>query len=330
MIKEAVATGATIEEAQQAATLMLDAPISAEIQFEILTMPEKKVFGLFGGKQAEVRAYYEAPDEKKPEKKVTGKSEKKAEKKAEKKTSVPKAEKKEAVVVEKEAAPKEKVEEAACPETVVKAYNYLKTIVNGIGITQANIDIFKAEKEFFFEISSEEDYSILIGRRGETLDSIQYLVRLVANRGKDEDEFSKISVNIGNYRQKREVTLKEIARKTAGKVKRYGRSIALDPMNPFERRIIHTEIAEIEDVISYSVGSDAERKVVIALAEGATAQMPRKSYGNGGRGYNNRGRGSRGSRAPRESAAVTSSPSRAPRSDAEGLSRYGKIEPKEN
>lgn len=330
MIKEAVATGATIEEAQQAATLMLDAPISAEIQFEILTMPEKKVFGLFGGKQAEVRAYYEAPDEKKPEKKVTGKSEKKAEKKAEKKTSAQKAEKKEAVVVEKEAAPKEKVEEAACPETVVKAYNYLKTIVNGIGITQANIDIFKAEKEFFFEISSEEDYSILIGRRGETLDSIQYLVRLVANRGKDEDEFSKISVNIGNYRQKREITLKEIARKTAGKVKKYGRSIALDPMNPFERRIIHTEIAEIEDVVSYSVGSDAERKVVIALAEGATAQMPRKSYGNGGRGYNNRGRGSRGSRAPRESVAVTSSPSRAPRSDAEGLSRYGKIEPKEN
>lgn len=330
MIKEAVATGATIEEAQQAATLMLDAPISAEIQFEILTMPEKKVFGLFGGKQAEVRAYYEAPDEKKPEKKVTGKSEKKAEKKVEKKTSAPKAEKKEAVVVEKEAAPKEKVEEAACPETVVKAYNYLKTIVNGIGITQANIDIFKAEKEFFFEISSEEDYSILIGRRGETLDSIQYLVRLVANRGKDEDEFSKISVNIGNYRQKREITLKEIARKTAGKVKKYGRSIALDPMNPFERRIIHTEIAEIEDVVSYSVGSDAERKVVIALAEGATAQMPRKSYGNGGRGYNNRGRGSRGSRAPRESVAVTSSPSRAPRSDAEGLSRYGKIEPKEN
>lgn len=330
MIKEAVATGATIEEAQQAATLMLDAPISAEIQFEILTMPEKKVFGLFGGKQAEVRAYYEAPDEKKPEKKVTGKSEKKAEKKAEKKTSAQKAEKKEAVVVEKEAAPKEKVEEAACPETVVKAYNYLKTIVNGIGITQANIDIFKAEKEFFFEISSEEDYSILIGRRGETLDSIQYLVRLVANRGKDEDEFSKISVNIGNYRQKREITLKEIARKTAGKVKKYGRSIALDPMNPFERRIIHTEIAEIEDVVSYSVGSDAERKVVIALAEGATAQIPRKSYGNGGRGYNNRGRGSRGSRAPRESVAVTSSPSRAPRSDAEGLSRYGKIEPKEN
>lgn len=326
MIKEAVATGATIEEAQQAATLMLDAPISAEIQFEILTMPEKKVFGLFGGKQAEVRAYYEAPDEKKPEKKVTGKSEKKAEKK----TSAQKAEKKEAVVVEKEAAPKEKVEEAACPETVVKAYNYLKTIVNGIGITQANIDIFKAEKEFFFEISSEEDYSILIGRRGETLDSIQYLVRLVANRGKDEDEFSKISVNIGNYRQKREITLKEIARKTAGKVKKYGRSIALDPMNPFERRIIHTEIAEIEDVVSYSVGSDAERKVVIALAEGATAQMPRKSYGNGGRGYNNRGRGSRGSRAPRESVAVTSSPSRATRSDAEGLSRYGKIEPKEN
>ena len=101
-------------------------------------------------------------------------------------------------------------------------------------------------------------------------------------------------------------------------------------MHQLERRILHNEIAEIEADVTYNVGTDAERKVVIALAEGATAQMPRKSYGNGGRGYNNRGRGSRGSRAPRESAAVTSSPSRAPRSDAEGLSRYGKIEPKEN
>lgn len=325
MIKEAVATGATIEEAQQAATLMLDAPISAEIQFEILTMPEKKVFGIFGGKQAEVRAYYEAPDEEKPSKKPTEKKEKKPEKKK----SAPKAEKKE-TVIEKEEKPKEKIELGSCPETVVKAYNYLDTIIKGIGVNQANIEIFKADKEFFFEISSEEDYSILIGRRGETLDSIQYLVRLVANRGKDENEFSKISVNIGNYRQKREVTLKEIARKTAGKVKKYGRSIALDPMNPFERRIIHTEIAEIEDVVSYSVGADSERKVIIALAEGATAQMPRKSYGGGRGGYNNRGRGGRGTnRGQRENSAPVS-PSRAPRSDAEGLSRYGKIEPKEN
>lgn len=324
MIKEAVATGATIEEAQQAAVLMLDAPISAEIQFEILTMPEKKVFGIFGGKQAEVRAYYEAPDEERPSKKPTEKKEKKPEKKK----TEPKTEKKEPVI-EKEEKPKEKIELDSCPETVVKAYNYLDSIIKGIGINQANIEIFKADKEFFFEISSEEDYSILIGRRGETLDSIQYLVRLVANRGKEENEFSKISVNIGNYRQKREVTLKEIARKTAGKVKKYGRSVALDPMNPFERRIIHTEIAEIEDVVSYSVGADSERKVIIALAEGATAQMPRKSYGGRG-GYNNRGRGGRGgNRGQRENSAPVS-PSRAPRSDAEGLSRYGKIEPKEN
>ncbi len=323
MIKEAVATGATIEEAQQAATLMLDAPISAEIQFEILTMPEKKVFGIFGGKQAEVRAYYEAPDEEKPSKKPTEKKEKKPEKKK----SAPKTEKKETAIEEEK--PKEKIELGSCPETVVKAYNYLDAIIKGIGVNQANIEIFKADKEFFFEISSEEDYSILIGRRGETLDSIQYLVRLVANRGKDENEFSKISVNIGNYRQKREVTLKEIARKTAGKVKKYGRSIALDPMNPFERRIIHTEIAEIEDVVSYSVGADSERKVIIALAEGATAQMPRKSYGGRG-GYNNRGRNGRGTNRGQRENSAPASPSRSPRSDAEGLSRYGKIEPKEN
>lgn len=331
MIKEAVSKGATIEEAQQAATLLLDAPISAEVQYEIITMPEKKVLGIFGGKQAEVRAYYEAPDEEEKQEKKTTKNTKKKEK-----APVNKESKKETVAAGKSETekkvepekPRESVNLEDCPEPIKKAYAYLETVITGIGVNGAKIDVLRSEKEYFFEISSEEDYSILIGRRGETLDSIQYLVRLVANRGKGEDEFSKISVNIGNYRQKRETTLKDIARRTAGKVKRYGRSVALEPMNPFERRIIHTEISSIEDVVSYSVGSDADRKVVIALAEGVSPKNP-KRQGNGGRGGYNRGRSNNRSRAPREDRHVEA-PARAPRSDAEGLSRYGKITPKED
>ena len=144
-----------------------------------------------------------------------------------------------------------------------------------------------------------------------------------------EKNFSKISINIGNYRQRREVTLKEIARKTAGKVKKYGRSIALDPMNPFERRIIHTEVSEIEDVVSYSVGADADRKVIIALSDSAKANYQRKPYNDSGRGGYNRGRhGGRNDNRNSESRSVEA-PIRAPRSDAEGLSRYGKIQPKD-
>ena len=315
MIKEAVATGATIEEAQQAAVLALDAPVSADVQFEILCMPEKKVLGIFGGKQAEVRAFYEAPDEKpakkeKPVKKNESKKAPKSEKSAEKaeKVEEPKTEK-----------PAEVIELSACPDNVKKAYDYLQTIISGIGVEGTTVEISRIEKDYFFKIMSEEDYSLLIGRRGETLDSIQYLVRLVANKSKNDSEFSKISINIGNYREKREATLKDIARRTASKVKKYGRNIALDPMNPFERRIIHTEVAKIADVTSYSVGSDADRKVVIALEEGAKPTNPRKSFGN------NRG-GGRGNRDSRESQKVEA-PQRAPRSDAEGI-RYGKIMPK--
>lgn len=337
MIKEAVATGATIEEAQSAAVLALDAPVNAEVQFEVISLPEKKVFGIFGGKSAEVRAYYEVPDEEENVTKQKPVKSNSAEKK-------PKEEKKNnSVNVEKETQKEkkeektEKVEEInfeivtieVCPESVQKAYKYLNTVISGIGISGVSVEIGKNEKEYLFNITCEEDYSLLIGRRGETLDSIQYLVRLVANKGKNEEDFSKISVNIGNYRQKRETTLKEIAKKTANKVKKYGRSIALDPMNPFERRIIHTEISKIDDVVSYSVGENSERKVIIALAEGVKPTMPRKSYG--GRGGYGRGRGGRGGRQSSYSSERTSieAPSRAPRSDAEGLSRYGKIEPKE-
>ncbi len=317
MIKEAVATGATIEDAQQAAILALDAPMSADIQFEILSMPEKKVLGIFGGKQAEVRAYYEAPDEKPaksaaPKKKKQEKPAEKTEKKATPEKEVPKAEEPE--------VPAETIELDACPENVKKAYAYLETLIAGIGVGGTHIEIKKRDLDFFFFITCDEDYSLLIGRRGETLDSIQYLVRLVANKTKNDAEFSKISINIGNYREKREATLKDIARRTASKVKKYGRNIALDPMNPYERRIIHTEVAKIDDVISYSVGSDADRKVIIALEEGAKPTSPRKSYGNNRGGY----RGGRGGRPQAEPVAI---PTRAPRADAEGV-RYGKILPK--
>ncbi len=340
MIKEAVATGATIEEAQQAAVLSLNAPISAEIQFEVISFPEKKKFGLFGGKPAEVRAFYEAEDEKTEEKPVKNSQKKKDTKKEVKKevagtvintaddlkAEKPKTENKPESEVIK--APAVQVALDECPESVLKAYDYLNKIINGIGINTVTIDITKSDKDYFFNIDSEEDYSILIGRRGETLDSIQYLVRLAANRGKEEDSFSKISINIGNYRQKRESTLKEIAAKTASKVKKYGRSIALDPMNPFERRIIHTEISTIDDVVSYSVGADADRKVVIALAEGARPTHQKKPYSGNRGGYNKGGRG-RGNGRGYDKAPAPEVPTRAPRSDAAGLSRYGKIEPKE-
>lgn len=361
MVKDAIATGATIEEAQQSAIRSLNAPDDADVQFEVLQFPEKKKFGLFGGKQAEVRAFYEAKEEK-PKKVATVKKSSGAKAKAQQKAEKPANQKKEKAAApkktaeekkgtspkkaekaaEKPAEPREAVSMEEAPEQVKKAYAYLKTVIEGLGIEKYDIDVTKAGKEYFFEVSSEDNYSLLIGRRGETLDSIQYLTRLAANRGKEDGKSVRISINVGDYREKRERTLKDIARKNGRRVRKYGRNMTLNPMNPSERRIIHTTIAEMEGLQSYSIGSDSDRRVVIALAEGVEPLQPRN---NGGRGRNDRGRGGRGNdrggrgrndRGGRgnggnrgRSAAndAPAAPARAPRSDSEGT-RYGIIAPK--
>ena len=222
MVKDAIAIGATIEEAQQSAIRSLNAPEDADVQFEVLQFPEKKKFGLFGGKQAEVRAFYEAKEEK-PKvaavKKSSGNAKAKAQQKAEKpanqkkeKAAAPKKEKaaeekkgtspkKAEKAAEKPAEPREAVSMEEAPEQVKKAYAYLKTVIEGLGIEKYDIDVTKAGKEYFFEVSSEDNYSLLIGRRGETLDSIQYLTRLAANRGKEDGKSVRISINVGDYRE---------------------------------------------------------------------------------------------------------------------------------
>lgn len=357
MIIDAVAKAATIEEAQQAAIKALNAPEEVDVKFEVLTFPEKKKFGIFGGKDAEVRAYYEVPDApvKKAEPKPQPKKDKAPRKKQPKKQSKPQQKsqpkpqskpqpKKEAPVQEKVSeevtVPAEEVREPVkledCPEAVKRAYNYLSEIINKIGISDAQINVFKNEKEYFFQVLSEQDYSLIIGRRGETLDSIQYLVRLAANRGHEEGKSVRISINVGDYRQKRERTLREIARKNARRVRKFGRNVTLNPMNPSERRIIHTTVSDIEGVVSYSIGAENDRRVVIALAEGVKplSDRPRRNnnrrYNNnhGGRGGNRNGSGYRGgNRNSAPKAQTEDKPARAPRSDAEGV-LYGKITPK--
>ncbi len=114
-----------------------------------------------------------------------------------------------------------------------------------------------------------EGVSALIGHHGDTLEAFQYLVNLAANKKDDEDrQYTRITVNIENYREKREETLRRLASKMAQKVKKTGRNVALEPMNAYERRIIHAEIQTIEGVSTNSVGSEGNRRVII-FPEGA-------------------------------------------------------------
>lgn len=362
MIIEKIGTGATIEEAFADAKTLLAAPEDAELHQEILEYPKKK---LFSRVPAKIKVWYEIPDAPavkevqpapapKAEVKKAAPVEKKnipAEKKSAPATKKPAvSEKKSAPAAEKtspdaKAAPAEKDDaEAVAPaaETRVpfeigendNTAKLLKLIVTGMNIEDCEITGEKVEEtgEIIYNISCGDADGALIGRRGETLDSIQYILRLAVNRGLDDDKHRKVSVNVGNYREKRNDNLRALAAKNARQVLKYGRNAVLEPMNPYERRIIHTAIQGIEGVTSHSVGSDGNRKVVISLEEGVQPTHPSRGGYNNNRGrggynkggYNNRGRGNgRGGYQKREpyKPAVT----REPRKDTAG-SLYGRID----
>ena len=290
MIHEAIAIGNTIDEAIANAKKELNAPADADVRTEIVAMPQKKILGLFGGSPAKARAWYETPDAPAP----------KAEKKAEA-PKAPKAPKAEKAAPKAEAPKAEEVQDAveltpvniADSASLKSAAEYLTAVLKGMGVAELSIEAFRTkEDEIIFELDCGDDYGVVIGRRGDTLDSIQYLTRLVANKQKQESEYLRITINVGNYREKRKTTLRELAKKNSEKVLKYGRNVTFEPMNPYERRIIHTAVQEIEGVTSYSVGADAGRRVVIALEEGVQPTHPSKggyNRGRGGRGGYNRG-----------------------------------------
>lgn len=143
------------------------------------------------------------------------------------------------------------------------ARNFIETLMADLEI-QAEIQIHDDGNGESLITIEGEGASILIGHHGDTLEAFQYLVNLAANKKDDEDrQYTRITVNIENYREKREETLRKLAAKMAAKVKKTGRNIALEPMNAYERRIIHAEIQKIEGVSTNSVGTEGNRRVVI-------------------------------------------------------------------
>lgn len=273
MIKEAFATGATIEEAVENAKAALNAPEDADVKSEIVERPQKKILGIFGSTPAKARAYYEYDEE----------------------------------------------------DTKSKAVEYLLKILEGMGM-EAKAEAREEGDSIIIDLDCGDDYGIVIGRRGETLDAIQYLTRLAVNRG--NDDYKRVSINIGDYREKREKTLIALAHKNAAKVAKYGRNVTLEPMNPFERRIIHTAVHDVEGVTSHSIGADADRRVVITLKEGVKPTNPSRGgrYNKGGYGSRGRGGYSRGRQSDR-AEAYSPAETREPRTDAgaESVSRYGKL-----
>ena len=208
------------------------------------------------------------------------------------------------------------------------ALEYLRTVLVAMGVE--NVSLSSKEEDGCFRISVEcEDNSLIIGRHGDTLDALQYLTGLVLNKG--SEDYRRVSIDTGSYREKREKSLSGYARKMAFQVVKTGKSVTLEPMNPYERRIIHTTVQGIKGAKSSSIGEGADRKVVISLEEGFKPTGDR--YGKGGRGrYGNRNGGYKrdGGRRPQKKydapAKTEPTEAREPRSDVKGAFLYGKIE----
>ncbi len=143
-----------------------------------------------------------------------------------------------------------------------EAVQFLKGVFEKMDI-EAELDASLADNILKVDISGPK-MGLVIGYRGETLDSLQYLTSLVVNKNR-EDEYIRVILDTEGYRRKREETLERLAEKTAYKVKKYRRSMKLEPMNPYERRIIHSKLQQIDGITTRSVGEEPFRRVVIEL-----------------------------------------------------------------
>ncbi len=290
-MREVIKQAATVDEAIELALREL-ALTREQVTCEVLEYPEKRLFRRKPAKvkvveieeEFSVKDLFEEPKPAKKEEPKAEKTEKPAKKenkkqpkpqpKAEVKAEVkeePKQETAEEVKAEEETSSEEISLEAA-PAKVKYAVEFIKSVIGQFYENEAEFHIVKTQTGYIIKIVGE-DAGCLIGRKGETMEALSYLTSLASNRFEDSDE--KISVDVADYRQKREKDLVAVAKKMAAKVNKSGRSYAFEPMNPYERRIIHATVSEIAGVKSESKGEGSNRKVVIYPTN------PRKS-GKGG------------------------------------------------
>ncbi|WMJ82854.1 RNA-binding cell elongation regulator Jag/EloR [Oscillospiraceae bacterium LTW-04] len=166
------------------------------------------------------------------------------------------------------------------------AQQYVLDIVKAMGLDQITVTTSQEENNVTLKINGDVS-GVAIGRRGETLDAIQYLTGLAANRV--EGDYLRVVIDSGNYRERRRNTLEQLAKKLAAAVIKTGRNTTLEPMNPYERRIIHATISEIEGVTSSSIGEEPNRCVIISSTNPRPQQQSGDRYENRSRGKSNRG-----------------------------------------
>ena len=276
MIKFIDMTGKTEDEAIRRALEQLGLERD-DVSVEILERAKSGFLGI-GGSPATVRVSY---DDGQPEPKPV---------KPEPKSAAPKAEKKPvycAEVLQKEVRAREKQEreakrgerraepkaEKAPREPAVlgeevrdEKSEQIRTFLSGLlehMDAKADVKVYEVEKNRYKVILEGEKLGALIGRRGETLDAIQQLTNYSINRG-GESKRARVQIDAENYREKREESLERLAQKVAGKVVKYRRNVTLEPMNAYERHVIHTALQDTQYITTFSIGTEPNRRVVVS------------------------------------------------------------------
>jgi spoIIIJ-associated protein len=152
-----------------------------------------------------------------------------------------------------------------------RAVSRLNMVLEKMDLPDVTIDATETENGIVLNMTGE-GLGLIIGHRGETLDALQYLISLMANRG--EEGYTRITLDTGNYREKREKTLTALARRIALSAVKTRRSTTLEPMNPYERRIIHTAVQGVHGASSWSVGEEPNRRVVIGTENSYGGRAP--------------------------------------------------------
>ena len=268
MERNEIFTAKTFDEAKQLAAEAFNAD-ELDIQFEIIEQPKK---GLFGGIKGEfrIRAIHKSPQKPNAPKP----------KESPKKTPV--------------ASTKGSISALSqtSKEDFKQVIEYVEKILSKLGIEGYAINFKKSGDSNVLDITGD-NLGIIIGRRGETLDALQYLAILANNMGGDEKGRPRLLIDCNGYREKRADALESLAIRTSNKVLKQGRRITLEPMNPYERRIIHSKIAGIDGVYSSSVGGEPYRKVVISADIAKKRSIPNERSGGGNNGSRQGGRNDR-------------------------------------
>ena len=294
-MREVIATGKTVELATEEACRQLGLE-REEVSIEILEMPARRFFKTTPAKVRATADGAEAPVEK--EKPAAPKQ---AAKKPEPKRPAPKKAEPAAAAATETAADStaEKVEIASLPK-LAAAVAYLTEVFEAMGAGELTIWAEKQGEAYIIKVEGKS-VGVLIGHRGETMENLSYLASLVANRM--EGDYLKLGLDVAGYRGKREKDLEALARRIGNKVAKSGRSYAMDTMNPYERRIIHTVIGDMEGLRSESKGEGTSRRVIVYSTAREFADTERKEDAT--------------PVAPKRTQLVD---------DAEGFALYGKIE----